>query len=163
MERATIIAALAARGMRINDDNFLRHVRLAPYLEGKGPTFDLLTWDTPNRFSTGQWKIGYALLETGSDDPIFFGEDNGVAPAHPVDSDDALRGVLAFLTLRPGDTDAEYFAEYTERQHSFASAHAETLSIWGMEESSFDDSEEGAPAFINIAENGEPEENGTDD
>lgn len=33
-----------------------------------------------------------------------------------VDSDDCLRGILGFLTLRPGDTDLEYFEHYTEEQ-----------------------------------------------
>jgi hypothetical protein len=156
MERETIIAALAERGMCIDENNFLRHVRMAPYIEGM-PTFDLVTWDTNRRFATGQWKIGVALMETGNLDPIFCHEEIGCAPSDPVDSDAALRGVMGWLTLRPGDTDADYFADYTERQHAFASAHAETLNMWGMEESSFDDAECGAPAFVNIDENGAEE------
>jgi hypothetical protein len=32
------------------------------------------------------------------------------------------------LILRPGDTDADYFADYTDGQRAFCAAHAEALA-----------------------------------
>lgn len=37
------------------------------------------------------------------------------------------RPLLGFLTLRPGDTDREYFDKYTPAQLEYANQHAETL------------------------------------
>jgi hypothetical protein len=42
--------------------------------------------------------------------------------------------VIGFLTLRPGDTESDYFEAYTERQLEFAdSMECESLQIWAME------------------------------
>lgn len=117
-------------------DKPLRHVRIEPYLSGHGPTFDLKTWDTgrPYRPGASQWGIGYDFRETGAAEPLFSGEDFGCSPMDAIDSDDCLRTLLSFLTLRPGDTDAEYFDDYTEAQHTFAAEHAENVSLWAMED-----------------------------
>lgn len=127
-----------------DDPRRLRHVKLDPYLPGKGPEYELITWDTNTRAHTGQHRIGYAFGRLGEASPIFIGEDCGVAPGDPIDSDAALRGLLGFLTLRPGDTDSEYFESYTAEQLAFADSEAETLSVYAMEES--DD----PPAFENL-------------
>lgn len=113
-----------------NDDrNHLRHVRL----EG----FTLRTWDTGRTCSTWQSMIGYAFYAPDAEErgeaPIFCGEDCGVAPSHAIDSDAALWGLLAFLTLRPGDTDSEYFDGYTAAQRAFAEGHAENLGLYVYE------------------------------
>ena len=34
---------------------------------------------------------------------------------------------MGFLTLRKGDTDAEYFENYSQEQTEFSEAHAESL------------------------------------
>jgi hypothetical protein len=47
-----------------------------------------------------------------------------------VDADATVAGVLAFLSLKPGDTDAEYFEEYTPEQLAFARAEGENLSLY---------------------------------
>jgi hypothetical protein len=44
-----------------------------------------------------------------------------------IDSDDAVKSVMGWLTLRPGDTDSDYFADYTAEQMAFCEQHAETL------------------------------------
>jgi hypothetical protein len=106
--------------------------------------YRLITWDTPNRCSTGQWQIGYAFYEPGNEDPLFIGEDCGVSPMHTVDSDEALRALLGFLTLKPGDTDQEYFDAYTPRQLAWCKSKAEELQEWGFEQT---DSEDPLPEF----------------
>jgi hypothetical protein len=51
-----------------------------------------------------------------------------------IDSDESVRALLSFLTLRPGDTDAEYFENYTQEQLDFANEHAEMLSMYAIDD-----------------------------
>lgn len=102
--------------------------------------YRLFTWDTGRHHGTGQRNLGYAFYEPGIPEPLFLGEDYGCAPSQCIDSDDALRGLLGFLTLQVGDTDPEFFDNYTERQLAWADAHAESLQEWGMESCYFEDS-----------------------
>ena len=97
----------------------LRHVRL-----DSGHT--LRTWDTGRTRGTGMMartRIGYELRDP-SGVVLFTGDDFGPSPMHADDSDATLRGLLGFLTLRPGDTDAEYFDDYNPAQLAFAASDA---------------------------------------
>ncbi len=47
----------------------------------------------------------------------------------------AARTVLSFLTLCPGDTDAEFFDGYTRTQLDWRDQHAEELSLYAQEDS----------------------------
>lgn len=113
----------------------LRTVRLSPYRKGMGPTFTLTTFDT-GRTQTNvgtrptHYTLGYELRmhENGRTVVLFKGEDYGCPMHSVVDSDECVRGILGFLTLRPGDTDADYFAAYTPDQLAYCAAHAEALS-----------------------------------
>jgi hypothetical protein len=78
------------------------------------------------------YDIDWAL-ETGNADVIFEGTDYGIPSHQVIDDDEAVRGLCGFLSLRPGDTDAEYFADYTERQTTWAEARAETLGLWSLD------------------------------
>jgi hypothetical protein len=51
-----------------------------------------------------------------------------------IDGDACLCGVMGFITLRPGDTDKEYFDGYTVEQMEWVEQEAEQLQMWGMEE-----------------------------
>jgi hypothetical protein len=42
--------------------------------------------------------------------------------------------VLSFLTLRPGDTDAEYFDRYTRAQRDWCEGYAEELSLYALDD-----------------------------
>lgn len=109
-------------------------------------TFDgyrLVTWDawTPKHTGRSHHPIGYVLYAPDGE-PIFSGEDFGCPTSvHAIDSDACLRGVLGFLTLRPGDTDPDYFMGYTPRQWAFATNEAEALAIWA------NDDDDDAPDF----------------
>lgn len=46
----------------------------------------------------------------------------------------AARSVLAFLTLRPGDVDAEYFDAYTSTQLAWRDRYAEELTAFTLED-----------------------------
>jgi hypothetical protein len=61
---------------------------------------------------------------------IFAGAALHDSPLHAVDADAIVAGVLAFLSLKPGDTDPEYFEGYTPEQLAFARAEGENLSLY---------------------------------
>jgi len=110
----------------------LRYVRFAPYRKGCGPTFQLTTWDCGRPYREGpQWQIGYRLtmIDNGRKHTLFEAEDYGCAPGDAIDSDACIRGLMNFLTLRPGDTDADYFDGYTRDQLDYCVSHAESLSL----------------------------------
>lgn len=99
----------------------LRHVRLET-------GYSLRTWDT-GRTRGGRTCIGYELRDPAGVE-LFRGDDFRPSPMHADDADATLRALLGFLTLRPGDTDREYFADYTDRQRDFAaSSDCEYLAI----------------------------------
>lgn len=61
------------------------------------------------------------------DQLIFSGSDMGSPDG--VTEEEVAAHALFFLTLRPGDTDKEYFAEYTQEQHDWCTEHAEDLAL----------------------------------
>ena len=104
----------------------LRHYRFTPYLKGMGPRFSLTTYYTGRSDSMGKAVIAYRLCMNGK--PLFTGNDFHCSPLHCVDDDETAKGLMGFLTLRPGDTDDDYFAEYTPEQLEYCNQHAEALS-----------------------------------
>ena len=122
----------------MNTSDCMRTVRFTPYRKGMGPTFTL------KLFYLGLDKIGYRLTmrehynsiggrilkhwHAKPETILFEGSDFRPSPLHSVDGDQTVKTLMTFLTLRPGDTDTEYFADYTETQKDYCSQHAETLS-----------------------------------
>lgn len=100
------------------------------WLDGTG--YVLQTWDTGRRDARGQAVIGYAF-GIASHPPLFTGEDFSGSPSHSDDSEETVRCLLGFLTLRPGDTDADFFVGYTDAQLRFCETEAEYLSLWSTE------------------------------
>jgi hypothetical protein len=111
--------------------DILRRCVFRPYRKGMGPTFALTTWATDGRDNRGCTTIAYRLVMSTDAGPVvlFEGADFHGSPMHGDDSDDNVASLMTFLTLRPGDTDAEYFENYTDAQRDFADAHAEALSL----------------------------------
>lgn len=112
--------------------DIIRRVSLRPYYDGCGPVFFLTMWDTGRTICGGKYCIGYRLTMNGRK-VIFEGEDFGCSPCHAIDSDAAVESLLSFLTLRPGDTDSDYFADYTPAQLDYCQQHAEALSCYVMD------------------------------
>ena len=110
--------------------DILRRCRFTPYRKGTGPTFSLVTWDAHKRDHLGKDMIGYELRmhESGITTILFTDEDIDNSPMHCLDSDASVAGVMHFLTLRPGDTDAEFFANDSEIAKDYRASHAEALS-----------------------------------
>lgn len=62
---------------------------------------------------------------------IFSGKDFKGSPLYNIDSIENIISLLGFLTLKPGDTDSEYFAKYTREQFDFAASNeSEEIKNW---------------------------------
>lgn len=80
-------------------------------------------------FYTGKENIGYRLTYKG--ETLFEGEDFRPSPLYDQNSLKSIVSLLGFLTLKPGDTDAVYFAKYTEKQMDFATCDdAENINCY---------------------------------
>jgi hypothetical protein len=110
----------------------LRTVRFRPYRKGMGPTFTLETFHV-GRYDDhfGRERLAYILKqhENGKTKVLFEGDDFGCSPMHSIDGDKAIASLMGFLTLKPGDTDEEYFERYTPEQMEFCQAHGEALEM----------------------------------
>lgn len=118
------------------DDALLRDDTLQPYADGQGPTFRLRLWDTEETDRMGKARLAYRfeqIAPCGARRTVFSGADFCASPMHAVDSDETAVALLHFLTLQPGDTDAELFDGYTERQWTFAERHAEMVALAVMD------------------------------
>lgn len=109
----------------------LRTVRFTPYRRGMGPTFTLTMRDAGTTDTRGVTTIAYKLTmrEPGAKQSVvvFDAADYHGSPMHSDDSNANVEGLMTFLTLRPGDTDDEYFESYTPEQRAFCEQHAESL------------------------------------
>jgi hypothetical protein len=66
---------------------------------------------------------------------MFSGNDYKPSPMHDALSEESARGIIGFLSCRPGwDTDDEYFQNYTEEQKEFALRYGEEMSLWDYED-----------------------------
>jgi len=108
------------------DPNFIRRIILRPYRKDCGPVFSLTMWDSGRSDWRGCSYIRYRLTMGGR--ALFEGDDFAGSPMHAIDADETAASLLGFLTLRPGDTDAEYFQDYTPAQRDYCKQHAETLA-----------------------------------
>lgn len=89
--------------------------------------------DDPGRIRWGYvfWDNGWHSPLNGGT-PIFAGSDFDV-PDFQDDPKKIVGGILGFLSLRSGDTDADYFLNYTDRQRAWADERAEELSIYAYD------------------------------
>lgn len=102
--------------------------------------FRLDLFETNRSDWRGQPFVRYKFRHKGK--LIFKGEDFSGSPMHSIDGDASVCAILWFLSMRPGDTDREYFDHYTARQLAWCIAYGEKLSclVIEMESSDEDDS-----------------------
>ena len=93
--------------------------------------FQLDLFDTGWRDCRGQSRLGYTFSDGGK--IIFEGQDFCGSPLHADDSDATVAALLTFLSLRPGDTDREFFERYSPEQLIWAQLNAEELSLHAHE------------------------------
>lgn len=107
----------------------MEKIRIKRYRTAKH-RYTLTLWDTYKRDHHGKTILRYAFKRVGDRKPIFAGEDFACSPMHAIDSDACYNALMGFLTLRLGDTDAEYFDGYTPEQIAWRdSGEAEELSV----------------------------------
>lgn len=116
--------------MTIPQEQILRRVRFAPYTKGCGPRFALTIWSTNRTDWRGQTCLGYRLTMTKGKKrmTLFTGTDFAGSPLHADDSDATIAAIMGFLTVCPGDAEADYFKDYTPMQLDYCAQHAEVLS-----------------------------------
>lgn len=133
----------------------IRVVRFSPYRRGQGPVFTLRIWDTYQTTRDGKSVLGYRLTMSRTrprhspgcvraNDAalreictcarlkprvIFEAEDFAVPVMYSIDSDATVVALMGFLTLKPGDTDAEYFASDTDVQRDYRTCNADSLAM----------------------------------
>ncbi len=95
--------------------------------------FILYLYDT-HKVKANKSRLAYEFYDGAyGGQPVFRGEDFGCSPLHSIDSDQAVAALLGFLSLRPGDTDLEYFDDYLPEQVEWAEIHGELLGLLAME------------------------------
>lgn len=122
----------------------VRTIRLRPYTKASGlPTFTLEIFDPERSDKRGAPIILWRLKkhDYGKTSIVFDGlrEPNKwrCSGWFSVDGDEAIECCLTFASLQPGDTDQEFFDDYSPEQLEFAHEHGETLSA--VNESRFRD------------------------
>lgn len=61
----------------------------------------------------------------------------GLASGHCTDGPEAKELVLSLIAMKPGDTDSDYFADYTPEQLEFVNSYGEELSMIAEERYGF--------------------------
>lgn len=107
-------------------NELIRHCIFFPYPFGMGPIFHLHLYDT-GRSDPREGKTILAYRLSTKAGTIFEGQDFGCSSFHAIDSDACVKSLMGFLCLQPGDTDKEYFENYTAEQLAFCHEHAEAL------------------------------------
>lgn len=109
----------------INTSDKLRGVVFRPYTKESGqPAFFL------ELYALAGERIAYRLRQRWRNKwtLLFQGSDFRPSPLHAIDSDETVKALMGFLTLRKGDTDAEYFEAYDAIQIQFSEQYAEALA-----------------------------------
>lgn len=126
-----------AKGFAIVDlgSTPMRELLIAP--SGTWRAMRLRMWNTGRRDLMGKAIIRYRLEDRPASTwyTLFEGDDLHCSPMHAPNSDESVRALLGFLTLKPGDTDADYFDGYTDRQLAWAkSLECEMLATYADED-----------------------------
>lgn len=106
------------------------HIRTVIFRDVLGTRHTLRLWDSGRLDARGCSYLHF-MLHTGvgwNAELIFEGEDFSPSPMHADDSDATVSALLSFLTLCPGDIDAEYFASYTPEQLAWRDRYAQALA-----------------------------------
>ena len=91
--------------------------------ETREGTYTVTLRETAGRMKTGQIKTAYQLIAPDGK-VVFSGNDLGCSPMHKPEGKDNAIALLGFLTLKPGDTDDDYFEKYTSIQLKWCKSDA---------------------------------------
>lgn len=83
-------------------------------------------------FYKGTNKLAYKVWHRGK--LLFYGNDYRPGIMTAFDSKESIMGLLNYMALQEGDTDDEYFADYTPEQLAFSSSDdCEELKIFVLD------------------------------
>jgi hypothetical protein len=115
----------------------LRAMRFAPLTDG--PAFAVTMLDTGRTDHRGATIVRTRVRCIKAGDGfsagqiVFDHEEIALSPCDASDSDAAFGSVLGWLSLKPGDTDADFFEDYSDPQIEFAESFGEHLSLEAVE------------------------------
>ena len=96
--------------------------------------FRLEVFDSHSADRHGKARLAYCFQDFRMGEiPIFEGQDFYVSPLDAIDSDAVVAALLGYFSLQPGDTDREYFDEYSERQTEWMNCYADELALLAFE------------------------------
>jgi hypothetical protein len=129
MQESDSFLELLMQGVKVTEVN--------PYildfaLENAGEKFTLRIEDICANNADNQAQVCYNLYDKHGK-VIFNGADIFLGCGHEVLKVATFKTVMGFLTLRLGDTDKDYFDEYTPAQIEFRDTHAEYLSLLALD------------------------------
>ncbi len=84
------------------------------------------------RTTNGKNIVKYILKDKRSE---IFNKEFCCSPLHLIDSDETVASVIGWCSLKPGDTDKEFFDNYSPRQISWMQERAELLSYYSEADS----------------------------
>ena len=96
----------------------------------------VLLWPSDKPAAEGRnlrYQFFDSTFDANGEIPIFDGDDYCIPSSHEAFSLGAIEGILGFLSLRDGDTDDEYFDEYSERQLQWRDTRAEEAELYQLE------------------------------
>lgn len=108
----------------------IRYAVLAPYIKGNGPTMRVEIWDTYTRDDRGMsWLIARLYAFEGGKRMHVLDQRFAMGMGQTDDGDDAMRAAITAVAMKPGDTDAEFFADYTPEALAFVTEHGENMAM----------------------------------
>lgn len=98
---------------------------------GDGSWFAVRAWQGPQCDSHTT-----LFCELRTRDGVIFPRESswvGIPGYQTIDGRHAKESVVALFCLKPGDTDDDFFADYTEAQLDFVNRYAEELFLWKLD------------------------------
>lgn len=138
-------------GRELFPDQFLGEMRFPPMRDGLEPIFVAL-WDTNRTDAHGKSRLAYRLRDGAR--TIFESDDFHAGISIAIDAPEAFASIAGFLALQPGDTDEDYFANYTPAQLEWAEERGEELSLYVYDLENAGDDETERPTVLDNADEG---------
>ena len=108
----------------------IRYAVLTPYIKGNGPTMRVEIWDTYSCDERGCTNLIARLYAfEGGKRTHVLDTRFAMGMGQTDDGNDAMRAAITAVAMKPGDTDEEFFADYTPEALAFVSEHGESMAM----------------------------------
>jgi hypothetical protein len=95
----------------------------------KAADYRLEVFDTGRRDPQGRLVLAFRFFFNGR---LMFEDRMGLSAVRTRGGNHMVGELLSFLSTKPGDTDPEYFAAYTQEQLDFVECHGDDLSCYAI-------------------------------